>query len=46
MAVDIDVPERFGIRQSVGDTVGPGGVNLGPCATCRSSWASPGTSER
>ncbi|MGP8058199.1 MAG: hypothetical protein ACLP9C_01005 [Acidimicrobiales bacterium] len=27
MAVDIDVPERFGIRQSVGDTVGPGGVN-------------------
>jgi alpha-galactosidase len=27
MAVDIDVPARFGIRQSVGDTVGPGGIN-------------------
>jgi alpha-galactosidase len=27
MAVDIDVPARHGIRQSVGDTVGPGGVN-------------------
>ncbi len=27
MAVDLDVPERYGIRQSVGDTVGPGGVN-------------------
>jgi alpha-galactosidase/6-phospho-beta-glucosidase family protein len=27
MAVDLTVPERFGIRQSVGDTVGPGGVN-------------------
>ena len=27
MRVDIDVPARFGIRQSVGDTVGPGGVN-------------------
>ena len=27
MAVDIDVPARYGIRQSVGDTVGPGGVN-------------------
>jgi alpha-galactosidase len=27
MAVDLDVPARFGIRQSVGDTVGPGGVN-------------------
>ena len=27
MAFDLDVPARFGIRQSVGDTVGPGGVN-------------------
>lgn len=25
MAADIDIPARFGIRQSVGDTVGPGG---------------------
>lgn len=27
MAVDLDVPARFGIHQSVGDTVGPGGIN-------------------
>ncbi len=27
MAVDLEVPARHGIRQSVGDTVGPGGVN-------------------
>lgn len=27
MAVDIDVPARHGIVQSVGDTVGPGGIN-------------------
>jgi alpha-galactosidase/6-phospho-beta-glucosidase family protein len=27
MAIDLDVPARYGIRQSVGDTVGPGGVN-------------------
>jgi alpha-galactosidase/6-phospho-beta-glucosidase family protein len=27
MAVDLDVPARYGIRQSVGDSVGPGGVN-------------------
>ncbi len=27
MAVDLDVPARFGIRQSVGDTVGPGGIS-------------------
>jgi galacturan 1,4-alpha-galacturonidase len=27
MAVDLDVPARFGICQSVGDTVGPGGIN-------------------
>lgn len=27
MTVDLDVPARYGIRQSVGDTVGPGGVN-------------------
>jgi len=26
MAVDLEVPARHGIRQSVGDTVGPGGV--------------------
>jgi alpha-galactosidase len=27
MAIDLDVPERYGIKQSVGDTVGPGGIN-------------------
>jgi galacturan 1,4-alpha-galacturonidase len=27
MAVDLDIPARHGIRQSVGDTVGPGGIN-------------------
>ena len=27
MEVDLTVPARYGIRQSVGDTVGPGGVN-------------------
>jgi len=27
MAQDLAVPERYGIRQSVGDTVGPGGVS-------------------
>lgn len=27
MAVDLEVPARHGIRQSVGDSVGPGGVN-------------------
>jgi alpha-galactosidase/6-phospho-beta-glucosidase family protein len=27
MGVDIDVPARHGIRQSVGDTVGPGGIS-------------------
>jgi alpha-galactosidase len=27
MAADLDVPARHGIRQSVGDTVGPGGIN-------------------
>jgi alpha-galactosidase/6-phospho-beta-glucosidase family protein len=27
MTVDLDVPARHGIRQSVGDSVGPGGVN-------------------
>src|SRR5688500_14653172 len=27
MAHDLDIPERHGIRQSVGDTVGPGGIN-------------------
>ena len=27
MAVDLDVPERHGIVQSVGDTVGPGGIS-------------------
>ncbi len=27
MAVDLDVPTRHGIRQSVGDSVGPGGIN-------------------
>jgi alpha-galactosidase len=27
MAVDLDIPARHGIRQSVGDSVGPGGIN-------------------
>jgi alpha-galactosidase len=27
MNVDLDVPARHGIRQSVGDSVGPGGIN-------------------
>jgi len=27
MACDLDVPARYGIRQSVGDTVGPGGIS-------------------
>jgi alpha-galactosidase len=27
MAVDLDIPERYGIYQSVGDTVGPGGLS-------------------
>ncbi len=40
MAIDLDVPARYGIRQSVGDTVGPGG-STAPCATspCWSAWA-------
>ncbi|MHB8319418.1 MAG: family 4 glycosyl hydrolase [Acidimicrobiales bacterium] len=27
MAVDLEVPVRYGIRQTVGDTVGPGGIS-------------------
>ncbi|MBV9322419.1 MAG: hypothetical protein JO352_01380 [Chloroflexi bacterium] len=27
MAVDLDIPEKYGIYQSVGDTVGPGGLS-------------------
>jgi alpha-galactosidase len=27
MSVDLDVPAKYGIRQSVGDTVGPGGIS-------------------
>jgi len=27
MALDLDVPARFGIKQSVGDSVGPGGIS-------------------
>ena len=27
MTVDLDVPAKYGIRQSVGDTVGPGGIS-------------------
>ena len=27
MAADLEIPARYGIRQSVGDTVGPGGIN-------------------
>ena len=26
MGLDIAIPERYGIKQSVGDTVGPGGI--------------------
>jgi len=29
MCHDLEIPERFGIRQSVGDTVGPGGILRG-----------------
>ena len=29
MGLDLDIPARYGIRQSVGDTVGPGGINRG-----------------
>ena len=53
MAVDLDVPARYGIRQSVGDSVGPGGVNralrnipvlVGVAATWRRSAPTPGCS--
>jgi alpha-galactosidase len=27
MAHDLDIPARYGVRQSVGDTCGPGGIN-------------------
>ena len=27
MSVDLDVPARYGLRQSVGDSVGPGGIS-------------------
>lgn len=27
MALDLDIPERYGVFQSVGDTVGPGGLS-------------------
>ncbi len=27
MRLDLEIPARYGIRQSVGDTVGPGGIN-------------------
>lgn len=27
MATDIDIPARYGVKQSVGDSVGPGGIN-------------------
>ena len=27
MALDLEIPERYGIYQSVGDTVGPGGLS-------------------
>src|SRR5581483_11994958 len=27
MAVDLDVPAKYGITQTVGDSVGPGGIN-------------------
>ena len=27
MALDLDIPERYGVYQSVGDTVGPGGLS-------------------
>src|SRR5688500_2519435 len=26
MRLDLEIPEKYGIRQSVGDTVGPGGI--------------------
>jgi alpha-galactosidase len=27
MALDIEIPARYGVKQSVGDSVGPGGIN-------------------
>ena len=42
MTVDLDVPEAHGIKQSVGDTVGPGGINRSlrnvPVLAGISSW--------
>ena len=43
MAHDLEIPARYGIRQSVGDTVGPGGIcghfGTSPCwSTSRATW--------
>ena len=53
MRVDLETPARYGIRQSVGDTVGPGGINrslrnvpvlVGIAATWQTSARTPGCS--
>jgi len=45
MRHDIEIPSRYGIRQTVGDSVGPGG-SPEHCAACRSSSRWPKAMER
>ena len=42
MRHDLEIPERHGIKQSVGDSVGPGGI-IARCATSRCSSTSRAT---
>ena len=42
MRHDLEIPARYGIRQPVGDSVGPGGICRAPCAAYRSSLTWPG----
>ncbi len=35
MRHDLEIPARYGIRQPVGDSVGPGGMIAARCAACR-----------
>ncbi len=41
MRHDLEIPERFGLPQPVGDSVGPGGI-AAHCGACRLHLASPG----
>ncbi len=41
MRFDIEIPSGYGVRQTVGDSVGPG-VSPGRCAACPSSSRWPG----